>query len=176
MIRAPFRAELEKQQTVLVLVWVAFLVAVLMFLWIPRLLREQSQVPESGVAVEIIRQILWVLGLIEIGFLVWWKRYFLRKRTILRRAEKTAFFPSLVRGHETPEEERAGRVVSHYLVGKVASFAIAEALAINGFVLAWSGSYFWDQYILSFVSVLFLLYLYPSESFLVDILNLAGGR
>jgi hypothetical protein len=71
-----------------------------------------------------------------------------------------------LRGYESPVEEKAATVVSYYFTLKLVSFAMAEAVALCGFVLAFIGHYFWDQYLLSFAALVLLLWQFPSKAFL----------
>ena len=171
MIRPEFRKELEDQQKVLCLVWAAFLVATAFYLWIPQLLIEQLRFPERQPLAETTRLILWTIVLTQVGFLLWWKRQYLTRDAILRRAREIRWMPMLVRGHRSPAEETAARVIAWYLSGKIVAFAVAEAIAIYGLYLAYVGQYFQDQYILSLICVVLLIYSYPSKAFLGELLQ-----
>ena len=61
-------------------------------------------------------------------------------------------------------EERAAYVVSTYVTRKVVIFAIIEAVAVYGFVLAFLGRFVFDQYLLSAVSLALLAIEFPSEN------------
>ncbi|MGI0025603.1 MAG: hypothetical protein ACREA4_10735 [Nitrososphaera sp.] len=153
------------------MVWAAFLVATAFYLWIPQLLIEQLRFPERQPLAGTIRLVLWTIVLIQLGFLIWWKRKYLTRDAILRRAGEIRWMPMLVRGHRSPAEETAARVISWYLSGKIVAFAIAESFAIYGAFLAYIGRYFGDQYFLSLVCVLLLAYLYPRRSFMTELLG-----
>lgn len=171
MIRPEFRRELQNQQKVLILVWTGLLVATAFYLWLPRLLLDQSQSLGDYPFARTIRQTLWLIVVIEVGFLFWWKKRFLSKQAIVRRAGESRWIPMVVRGHQTPAEERAARAISWYIGGRVTGFAIAESLAVYGVFLAIIGGYFWDQYVLTTLCLLFLIYFYPSKSFITELLK-----
>jgi hypothetical protein len=153
------------------LVWAAFLVATAFYIWIPQLLIEQLRFPERQPLAGTIRWVLWTTVLIQVGFLFWWKKQYLTRDAILRRAKEIRWIPMLVRGHRGPAEETAARVIAWYVSGKIVAFAVAEAVAIYGLYLAYVGQYFQDQYILSLICVALLIYLYPSRAFLVKLLQ-----
>jgi len=54
-------------------------------------------------------------------------------------------------------------VVSTYVTRKVVIFAIIEAIAVYGFVLAFLGRFVGDQYLLSGLSLVVLALEFPSE-------------
>jgi hypothetical protein len=60
-------------------------------------------------------------------------------------------------------EERAAYVVSTYVTRKVVIFAIIEAVAVYGLVLAILGRFVQDQYWLSALSIALLVLEFPSE-------------
>jgi hypothetical protein len=66
-------------------------------------------------------------------------------------------------GHQGRIEERAASVVSTYVTRKIVLFAILEALAVYGLVLAIVGRYLADQYLLSALSLVLLTLEFPSE-------------
>lgn len=70
------------------------------------------------------------------------------------------------------------QVASNYVAKKIVAFAFAEAIAIYGFVLAFIGQYMWDQYLMTLISGLWLVYLYPSGNFFEELareLEARGG-
>jgi hypothetical protein len=173
VIRPEFRNNLENQQKVLVTLWFAFLVIILFFLWIPQLLPELLPIFIDYPSVGSVRTVLWLFAVGEIGFLFWWEKRFLSREAIFQRPS-FRFFPNMVKGHQTPEEEKLGRILSNYLLGKVLGFAISESIAIYGLVLAYIDSFPWDQYLLSLISVLLLVYFYPSRSFFDSLIREVG--
>src|SRR5262249_54298426 len=72
-------------------------------------------------------------------------------------------------------EERAAAVVSTFVTRKVVIFAIIEAIAVYGLVLAIVGRYLLDQYLLSALSLVLLVLEYPTERFLVGLVQDVEG-
>jgi hypothetical protein len=68
-------------------------------------------------------------------------------------------------------EECAAYVVSTYVTRKVVLFAIIEAIAVYGFVLAILGRFVSDLYVLSTLSVMLLVIEFPSEKSLTELLG-----
>jgi hypothetical protein len=66
-------------------------------------------------------------------------------------------------GHKGQIEERAAAVVSTYVTRKIVLFAILEALAVYGLVLAIVGRFLADQYLLSALSLVLLTLEFPAE-------------
>lgn len=162
---------IEKEQKILVIVWGAFLGATGVYLWLPNLLPEQGQALREPSISRIIRAVVWAVVVIEVGFLIWWKKHFLTKEGILGMIGKVGFGVSLVREHRGSSEERAVKALSQYRVGKVVAFAIAESFALYGSVLAYAGRYVWDQYMLVALCITVLLYLYPSKASLNELMK-----
>ncbi len=82
---------------------------------------------------------------------------------ILRDSKTTKLFRALEQ-FTGVLEERAAYVVSTYVTRKVVIFAIIEAVAVYGFVLAFLGRFVFDQYLLSAVSLALLAIEFPSEN------------
>jgi hypothetical protein len=72
-------------------------------------------------------------------------------------------------------EERAAAVVSTFVTRKVVIFAIIEAIAVYGLVLAIVGRYLLDQYLLSALSLALLALEYPTERFLEKLVREVEG-
>lgn len=170
MIRPEFRKQLENQQNVLLLVWSGLIVATILYLSIPYFLHGLSQSLGDYPLTGMVRQGLWVIALIQTGFLFWWDKHFLTREAVLRSSREARWMPNLVRGHQNRLEREAARTLSWYLIGKIVAFATAESVAIYGLLLAYKGRYFWDQYILTSICILLLCYLYPRRSFLIGLL------
>jgi hypothetical protein len=60
------------------------------------------------------------------------------------------------------DEERAAAVVSTYVTRKIVLFAIIEAIAVYGLILALVGRFLLDQYILSALALVLLIVEFPS--------------
>ena len=91
---------------------------------------------------------------------------------ILKSAKATKLFRAL-EDFKGNHEERAALAVSAYVTRKVVLFAIIEAIAVYGFVLAFLGRFVADQYWLSALSLGLLTIEFPSEKSLALILQAA---
>jgi hypothetical protein len=68
-------------------------------------------------------------------------------------------------------EERAAYVVSTYVTRRVVLFAIIEAIAVYGFVVAIIGRFESDLYLLSTLSLILLVIEFPSEKSLAALVR-----
>jgi hypothetical protein len=170
MIRPEFRKALEDQQQILVLLWIFFVGAIFVYLWLTEFILGKSGFSAGSSLTETVRIVLWLLAFVDLGTFVWWRNRFLSKKGILGRSKKYKIL-QVLQEHGTPLEERAAEVVSSYVTSKIVAFAILEAMAVYGFVLALIGGYIRDQYLFSFASGALLLFEFPSKAFLADILR-----
>ena len=108
------------------------------------------------------RIVLWFLAVVDLGYYVWWRKQYLTRASILSGGKRTKIFRAL-EGHKGQIEERAATVVSTYVTRKIVLFAILEALAVYGLVLAIVGRFFADQYVLSALSLVLLTLEFPAE-------------
>ena len=111
---------------------------------------------------ETLRILLWGLAVVDLGYFAWWKKNYLTRAALLDRAKQAKLFSALEE-HEGPVEERAAFVVSTYVTRKVVLFAIIDALAVYGLVLAIVGRYVADQYLLSGLTLILLILEFPSQ-------------
>ena len=126
---------------------------------------------------EAVRIALWLLSVALLGVLVWWRKHFLTKEAVLTPRAKVPT-AVLLPGYESPVEQRSTEVITFYFTMKLVTFALAESVAIFGFVLAFIGGYLWDQYLLSLLSGILLLYQFPSKAFVEELIRdveLGGG-
>ena len=170
MIRPEFRKALDGQQQILVVLWVVFVWAIFLYLWIASFILANTGFSAGYSFSGTARVILWLLALLDLGYLVWWKKRFLTKAAILGGSKKFKLLQAL-QGHNSPLEEQAAGVISSYVTGKIVAFAIVEAIAVYGFVLALVGRYVWDQYLFSIASGALLLFEFPSKYFLEELLR-----
>ncbi len=150
MIPPEARRPLEIQQKVLVVIWIAFVLSVVLYLLIPEIVLPGALPPARGLLVDSVRGVLWAVAFVAVGFLFWWRRRYLDAGSLLKRLQS----------------EPMGLVFSYYLRGKVVAWAVAESIALLGFVLSFVGGYVWDQYLLSGVSAALLIMEFPSRAFL----------
>ena len=74
-------------------------------------------------------------------------------------------------GYNGLHEKEAALLVSTYITRKIVLYAIIEALAVYGLVLAIVGRYFSDQYALSALSLILLTLEFPTERSLETVLR-----
>ena len=119
---------------------------------------------------ETARLVLWVLVFVDIGYFIWWKRQYLTSAALLDNAKQSKLLNALEE-YQGRIEQRAASVVSTYVTRKITLYAIIEALAVYGLVLAIVGHYVFDQYILSALTLLLLAIEFPSRKPLDDLLQ-----
>jgi len=170
MIRPEFREVLENQQQVLVILWAFFFLGIFVYLWIAEFLVAKLGPPSGSPASELGRIIIWVLGFVELGTLVWWKKRSLTTDAILQAVSQYKVLQAL-RGHNSPLEERAATVVSAYITSKVVAFAIIEAIAVFGLVVNIVSRHTVDQYLLSLASGALLVVEFPFKPRLQELLS-----
>jgi hypothetical protein len=175
MIRTEFRKSLESQQQVLVVLWAVFVWAIFVYLGITHFILMRSEFAPGGSYSETLRIVLWVLAFVDVATLVWWRKNYLTKEAILGGVRQYKVLQSL-QEHANAVEERAAAVVSSYVTSKVVLFAIIEALAVYGFVLAVVGRFLPDQYLFSFASLVLLLVEFPSKARLQELLQQVEAR
>jgi hypothetical protein len=117
---------------------------------------------------------LWFLVLIDLGYFIFWKRRYLTPEALLDKSQKTKLFRAL-QEYKGSVEQRAAAVVSNYITRKVVIFAIIEAIAVYGLVLALVGRYLLDQYLLSALSLILLTLEFPTERSLESLLQEIEG-
>lgn len=159
MIASEDKEALERQHRTLVLVWAGFLATPVVYLALPRLGAYSETIPLGGPSLDISRTSLWAIVVVIVGILWWWNQRFLAKEALLKN-----YAP------------KRGTPISSYAVKKIVAFALAEAVAIYGLILALSGHHLWDQLVLSVIAALFLLYLYPSRAFFDELLREMEAR
>jgi hypothetical protein len=69
------------------------------------------------------------------------------------------------------DEQNAAYRVSTFITRKVVIFAIIEAVAVYGFVLAFLGRYVGDQIVLSLLSLLLLAVEFPRQKSLDNLID-----
>src|SRR5919109_25539 len=170
MIRPEFRNSLLSQQGALLFIWGFFVVSIFVYIAITHLVLGNSRTEGESSFSQAVKSILWVLVLVDLGYLIWWKKRFLTRRAILDESKKSKILKALEE-HKGPPEERAASVISSYVTRKIVAFAIVEAIAVYGFVLALIGRNFWDQYLLSALSLILLAVEFPAKSFLEKLVS-----
>jgi len=152
------RRTMEKQWKVLSLTWRSSVAALFLYLLLP-LIVGLSRSPVSHPPYRGFRMVLWLVALVEAAALFWWSRRFLTKEGALRGIRGTAVNP-----------------LTYYVGRKIGALGIAQSIAVYGLVLALVGGYFWDQYILTFLSAALLVWHYPSRGMLEELSGAAGAE
>ncbi len=170
MIRAEFKQALLDQQGAALVLWTFFVASIFLYVAIVQIVVGARGFPINPGIAQLTRTVLWILVFVDLGYLAWWKKRHLSHERILEWSDKTKTFRAL-QGHTNPAEENAASVVSTYITRKIVSFAIIEAIAVYGLVIALVGRYFWDQYLLSGLSVSLLIIEFPAKSSLESVVH-----
>jgi len=163
MIRPEFRKILLDQRGAAVILWSAFTMSIPLYLIIARNVLGNPNVGTNRSIAEPARIIFWLLTLVDFGYYIYWRRRNLTGAAIKRDALKTKLFRALEE-FQGKAEETAAYLVSTLVTRKVVIFAIIEAIAVYGFVLAFLGRFIADQYLLSLLSLMLLAYEFPSAN------------
>lgn len=161
MIRPEFRKILLDQRGAAVILWSFFFMSVPIYLVIARHLLGNPNLGTNSSIAEPSRIIFWALALVDIGYYFYWRDRNLSADAIKREARKTKLFRALEE-FQGAVEENAAYVVSTLVTRKVVIFAIIEAVAVYGFVLAFLGRFIVDQIVLSLLSLILLTIEFPS--------------
>ena len=161
MIRPEFRTILMDQRGAAVILWSFFMISVVIYIVIARNVLADPKYAAGLWFAENARIVLWFLAVVDLGYYLWWKQRYLTRQSILG-AKRTKIFRAL-EAHKGQIEERAATVVSTYVTRKIVLFAILEALAVYGLVLAIVGRFLSDQYLLSALSLVLLTLEFPAE-------------
>ena len=170
MIRPEFRKLLMDQRGAAVILWSAFMISIVIYLVIAKNVLASPRYSRGLSFAETARMVFWILAVVDLGYYAYWKKRYLTPGSILGDSRKTKLLRAL-EGHKGALEERAASVVSTYVTRKVVLFAIIEALAVYGLVLALVGRYLSDQHILSALSLVLLALEFPSEKSLAELVQ-----
>lgn len=170
MIRPEFRKLLMDQRGAAVILWSFFTISVVIYIVIAHNVLANPKFARGLAFAETARIVLWFLVLVDLGYYLFWKKRYLAPEAILQSTQKIKLFRAL-QEYRGPIEERAAVMVSTYVTRKVVIFAIIEALAVYGLVLAIVGRYLSDQYLLSALSLILLTLEFPAQRFLERLLQ-----
>jgi hypothetical protein len=165
VIRPDFKKILLDQRGAAVILWSCFVISIPIYIVIARNVLQNPNLGGNRAFSEPARIVLWLLTLVDLGYYVYWRKLNLTSESILRNARASKLFRAL-EAFSGALEERAAYVVSTYVTRKVVIFAIIEAIAVYGLVLAIIGRFVQDQYWLSALSVALLVVEFPSEKYL----------
>jgi hypothetical protein len=169
MIRPEFKTILVDQRGAAVIIWSFFVIFIALYLFISRHLLANPDFGRGFSYADAARAVFWLLTVIDFGYYIYWKRH-LAPEVVLREA-KTSKRLRALEGYKGGEEERAAAVVSTYVTRKVVLFAIIEAIAVYGMILALVGRFLLDQYLLSALALVLLIVEFPSEKSLSTVLQ-----
>jgi hypothetical protein len=176
MIRADFKKILLDQQGAAVILWSFFTLSLFLYIIIAQLVVSERGLLDGSSLAPVVRAALWVLVVVDLGYLVWWKKRKLTREALTDMSTKAKILRALEE-HKGQAEERAASVISTYVTRKIVVFAIIEAIAVYGLVLALVGRYLWDQYLLSALSLALLVLEFPGKNALVGLVNeIEAGR
>jgi hypothetical protein len=161
MIRPEFKTILLDQRGAAVIIWSFFVISIGIYLFISRHLLANPDFGRGFSYAGTSRALFWILTFIDFGYYVYWKRY-LALEAVLRDAKASKRLRAL-EAYQGRDEERAAAVVSTYVTRKIVLFAIIEAIAVYGLILALVGRFLLDQYILSALALVLLTVEFPSE-------------
>jgi hypothetical protein len=170
MIRPEFRKILLDHRGAAVILWSAFVISIPIYIVIARNVLENPNIGSNRSFAETARIVLWLLTVIDLGYYAYWRKKHLSAQAILRDARSTKLFRALEQ-FSGPLEERAAYVVSTHVTRKVVIFAIIEAIAVYGLVLAVLGRYVSDHYFLSTMSLILLIVEFPSAKSLEELVR-----
>jgi hypothetical protein len=161
MIRPGFRELLVDQRGAAVILWSAFMIFIVVYLVIAQNVLANPKYARGLWFADSARMILWALAIVDLGYYVYWKKRFLTPAAIAAGSSKTKILRALD-SYDNLHEKQAALVVSTYITRKVVLYAIIEALAVYGLVLAIVGRFFMDQYALSALSLILLALEFPT--------------
>jgi hypothetical protein len=161
MIREEFKKILLDQRGAAVILWSGFFISVPIYIFIARHLLTNPRLGTSVSVAEPARIILWLLTIIDLGYYVYWRKHNFSADAIGRGARGTKLLRALEE-FKGAAEERAAYMVSTYVTRKVVLFAIIEAIAVYGLVLALVGRFVHDFYLLCALTLVLLAVEFPS--------------
>ena len=172
MIRPEFRKTLLDQRGAAVILWSGFFISVPIYIFIARHLLTNPRIGANLSVAEPARLVVWLLTIIDLGYYVYWRKRNFSADAILRGARGTKLLRALEE-FKGAVEERAAYVVSTYVTRKVVLFAIIEAIAVYGLVLALVGRFVHDFYLLSGLTLVLLAIEFPSAQSIAAVVDAA---
>jgi len=172
MIREEFKKILLDQRGAAVILWSGFFISVPIYIFIARHLLTNPRLGTSVSVAEPARIILWLLTIIDLGYYVYWRKHNFSADAIGRGARGTKLLRALEE-FKGAAEERAAHMVSTYVTRKVVLFAIIEAIAVYGLVLALVGRFVHDFYLLCALTLVLLAVEFPSARSIATVIDAA---
>jgi hypothetical protein len=174
LMRPEFKKILLDQRGAALILWSFFFVSVPVYLLVARHLLRNPDLGTNPSIAAPARIVFWALALIDIGYYFYWRERNLSRAAIQRDARHTKLFRALEE-FQGVDEQNAAYVVATWVTRKVVIFAIIEALAVYGFVMAFLGRFVVDQIALSLISLALLAIEFPRAHLLEDILRTEEG-
>jgi hypothetical protein len=174
MLRADYRKILMDQRGAAIILWSCFTISIAIYIVIAHNVLANPKFSRGLPAADTVRIVLWILVAVDLGYYAYWKKRYLKPQTIRADRKNTKVLRAL-QEHKGRIEERAASMVSTYITRKIVIFAIIEALAVYGLVLALTGGFLADQYLLSALSLILLILEFPRESVLESLVRDAEG-
>ncbi|MGZ8495858.1 MAG: hypothetical protein ACXWWP_08160 [Candidatus Binatia bacterium] len=170
MLRPEFRKILLDQRGAAVILWSFFAISIPIYLVIARQILGNPSVGTNPAIAEPSRIIFWILTVVDLGYYGYWRKKNLTPQAIRRDARQTKLFRAVAEFNGV-DEQNAAYIVSTYITRKVVIFAIIEAIAVYGFVLAFLGRYVGDQIALSLLSLVLLAVEFPGQKSLDGLID-----
>jgi hypothetical protein len=158
------------QRGAAVILWSFFTIFIALYIVIAHHVLANPKYGQGVSFAETARIVLWILVLVDLGYYFHWKQHYLAPGAILDNSQKTKLLRAL-QDYKGTLEERAATVVSTYVTRKIVLFAILEAIAVYGLVLAIVGHYLADLYLLSALSLVLLAVEFPREGSLENLVR-----
>jgi len=170
MIRPEFRKILLDQRGAAIILWSFFAISIPIYLVIARQLLGNPNVGTNQTIAEPSRIVFWILTVVDLGYYAYWRKKNLTAQAIRRDARQTKLFRAVAEFNGV-DEQNAAYIVSTYITRKVVIFAIIEAIAVYGFVLAFLGRFVADQIALSVLSLIMLAVEFPTQKSIEDLID-----
>lgn len=171
-MREEFRKTLLDQRGAAVILWSGFFISVPIYIFIARHLLTNPRFGANVSVAEPARLALWLLAIIDFGYYIYWRKRNFSPDAIIGTARGTKLLRALEEFNGAVEE-RAAYVVSTYVTRKVVLFAIIEAIAVYGLVLALVGRFVQDFYLLSALTLVLLAIEFPSAQSIAAVVDAA---
>jgi hypothetical protein len=170
MIRPGFRQTLMDQRGAAVILWSVFTIFIVVYIVIAENVLANPKYARGLWFADTARMILWALAFIDLGYYGYWKRRYLTPAAIAAGSSKTKILRALD-SYDGLHEKEAALVVSTYITRRVVLYAIIEALAVYGLLLAIVGRFLADQYALSALSLILMALEFPTQGSLQAVLR-----
>ena len=170
MIRPEFKKILLDQRGAAVILWSFFVISIPIYNVIASYVLANPNVGTNPAIAEPARIIFWLLTIVDLGYYFYWRDRNLSAAAIKRDARKSKLFRALEE-FQGGAEENAAFIVSTLVTRKVVLYAIIEAIAVYGFVLAFLGRFISDQILLSLLSLILLIIEFPSAKSIETLLR-----